>query len=630
MMQSLFGTFWDSAEPTATNLSDPTVLTVGNTIKAVLQHVPTQVRIPQMVTVGSQSSGKSSVINNILSMDLLPTGKNMVTRTPLRLELLQTETTDGRVEFGGYSEEAAWVVEYSVTITLPVPNGKEIGRIREKIEQLTIQYAGQGQNITDREIHIRLYSPHVPNLTLVDLPGLTQVACTDRGQPKDIKEKILSLVTRYIEKPETIILAVMQARTDMEADLSLSLVKQHDRKCERTLGILTKVDLMEEEADISPYLRGEISVDLKLNYGYFAVRNRSSAEAKTHSIIEGFQLEKEYFLNHPKYKKQARCGISYLANSLTGILVDKVRGSIPGLSQELQQLEAELVKKLQALGDPLPDTPEAQRQMVQKILMKFTQQFTESLESRGASLNTGRMIKETFIEFRGKLGNILPFDKTTCTDEFIQTMLKNCEGNHMSFLAPPIEVLEACLMNSKHNPYLKFVEPTFACIGEIKSHLLKLGQWVLNDLHVHRFPTLNRHIRQVITKTITDYEEETVKLTQDLVDMEQSYIWTDEKEFLAAVELNNQNPVDLMRMMMSTYFSIITTKMQHIIPKAVMWALVRKVENTLSEQLFVDLHKQDIAALVQERQEQGSTRQRITTELRSVQNARRQLEQILE
>ena len=94
------------------------------------------------------------------------------------------------------------------------------------------------------------------------------VACTDKGQPKDIKTKIRNLITKYIAQKNNIILSVMSAREDLEADIALDLCKEFDPKGERTIGILTKIDLMNTGNNVENYLTGNISKDLTLKYGY--------------------------------------------------------------------------------------------------------------------------------------------------------------------------------------------------------------------------------------------------------------------------------------------------------------------------------------------------------------------------
>ena len=95
--------------------------------------------------------------------------------------------------------------------------------------------------MTTQAIYLRLYSPHVPNLSLVDLPGLTMTALTAQGQPKDIKQQIRTMVSDYISQARTIILMVCPARADLEADPAVELAREFDPSGSRTVGILTKV-----------------------------------------------------------------------------------------------------------------------------------------------------------------------------------------------------------------------------------------------------------------------------------------------------------------------------------------------------------------------------------------------------
>ena len=77
----------------------------------------------------------------------------------------------------------------------------------------------------------------------------------------------------------------MPARTDIEADIALDLIKEYDPRGERTVGILTKIDLMNEGTDITHLLDNKVSKDLQLNYGYFGIRNRNKLELDNNTII---------------------------------------------------------------------------------------------------------------------------------------------------------------------------------------------------------------------------------------------------------------------------------------------------------------------------------------------------------
>merc|ERR1711924_181805 len=156
-----------------------------------------------------------------------------------------------------------------------------------------------------------------------DLPGVTMVACTDKGQPKDIKEQIQNMIGKYIENERAIILAIIPARTDIEADPALELIKKYDPDGIRTVGIFTKIDLMNIETDISEYINNNVSKDLQFKYGYYAVKNRGPSELENITISEGIEKEKNFFENHTIYSKldKSRFGIPNLIESLSKILI---------------------------------------------------------------------------------------------------------------------------------------------------------------------------------------------------------------------------------------------------------------------------------------------------------------------
>lgn len=101
---------------------------------------------------------------------------------------------------------------------------------------------GKNAGISPQPINLRIYSPNVLTLTLVDLPGLTKVPVGD--QPRDIEKQIREMLTKYISKSACIILAVTAANTDLANSDGLKMAREVDPEGTRTIGVLTKVDLM--------------------------------------------------------------------------------------------------------------------------------------------------------------------------------------------------------------------------------------------------------------------------------------------------------------------------------------------------------------------------------------------------
>lgn len=128
--------------------------------------------------------------------------------------------------------------------------------IRLEIEAETDRMAGSNKGICPEPINLKIYSTRVVNLTLVDLPGLTKVPVGD--QPEDIEIQIKDLLVKHIENPNSIILAVTAANTDMATSEALKLAKQVDPDGRRTLAVVTKLDLMDAGTDAIDILCGRV------------------------------------------------------------------------------------------------------------------------------------------------------------------------------------------------------------------------------------------------------------------------------------------------------------------------------------------------------------------------------------
>lgn len=119
--------------------------------------------LPRVVVVGTQSAGKSSVLDAIIGSDILPKGDGVVTRRPLELRLNRLET-----------DEAPYAV-------FKGKDGKDervddLNQVKHIIARKTDEVAGKNSNIVDIPIVLSIFSKRCPDLTLIDLPGVTRVA----------------------------------------------------------------------------------------------------------------------------------------------------------------------------------------------------------------------------------------------------------------------------------------------------------------------------------------------------------------------------------------------------------------------------------------------------------------------
>jgi dynamin 1-like protein len=193
--------------------------------------------LPQIVVVGSQSSGKSSVLESIVGRDFLPRGSGIVTRRPLVLQLYSIPLTN----------DESVGDEWGEFLHIPGKKFYDFEEIRNEIQKETDRLTGRNKGISNQSINLKVFSPYVLNLTLVDLPGITRVPTGD--QPENVEEQIRSMCFEFIGNPNAIILAVSAANHDLSNSDGLSLARAADPDGDRTIGVLTKVDIMDAGTD---------------------------------------------------------------------------------------------------------------------------------------------------------------------------------------------------------------------------------------------------------------------------------------------------------------------------------------------------------------------------------------------
>jgi dynamin 1-like protein len=235
--------------------------------------------------------------------DFLPRGPDICTRRPLLLQLVHTPAArDGPTEWGEFLHR-------------PGDMFTDFEAIREEIEAETDRTTGVNKGVSDKQIRLKICSPNVLTMTLVDLPGITRVPVGD--QPPDIETQIRNMILSYIKKDSCLILAVTPANSDLANSDALTLSKQVDPDGLRTLGVVTKLDIMDRGTSAVKYLKGEV---VPLRLGYVGVVNRCQADINDRRPMhEARALEAEFFRSKPEYKDVLKhCGIKALSRANHG------------------------------------------------------------------------------------------------------------------------------------------------------------------------------------------------------------------------------------------------------------------------------------------------------------------------
>ena len=596
---------------------------------------------PTLCVIGSQSSGKSITLNGLTGIDILPNGKSIVTRTPIHLRLIHTK--DSKTIIVEFFESHVNNKPISVFNVDPLTTPSEhLTPIRDEIYRLTEKYAGTSKNVVDTPIHIRIRSPNVPNLSIIDLPGMTNIALTDQGQPEDIKQNIEKMLIKYIKNPRTLILSIIPATIDVESDMGLGLIKAYDPEFKRTIGVLTKIDML-KDSNVDHYLRGEISQNLQLAYGYFAVRNRSSDEVKTLSVKDGYQIESKFFADSEPYKssgQKAKMGSLNLGSKLSEILLQHIKECLPTVMDEIKKMDYDNEKQLDEIGRDYPITDTAKRSTLNILIHDFQREYTNAIKERGSQYNTGSKIAESFRLLGSNIEILDPFTESQYTDQIIGEIIRDYNGIHMPDLTISTGIIEKCIhgidmsvtdhlsgtkITKKYEPLKTMKDPISQCIKEIQGYLIELADQILLRDRFSRFPKFCNKIKDIVGKQIIPQKYDSVHdKISDFFSEETECIWTDDKKFRTEVHPSmftrtKDGSVDprIIRMVLKGYFTVIKTIANHSIPKKIRTFFVHRVIDDINMKLIdiviprVEITKLDLSQLLEENKEKAIKRDKL-------------------
>lgn len=318
--------------------------------------------LPAIAVIGDQSSGKSSVLE-ALSGVALPRGSGIVTRCPLVLKLKklnQGEEWRGKVTYD------------DIEVELSDPS-----EVEEAINKGQNFIAGIGLGISDKLISLDVSSPHVPDLTLIDLPGITRVAVGN--QPADIGRQIKRLIRTYIQKQETINLVVVPSNVDIATTEALSMAQEVDPEGDRTIGILTKPDLVDRgtEDKVVDVVRNLV---YHLKKGYMIVKCRGQQDIQERlSLTEALQNEQVFFKEHPHFSvllEDGKATVPCLAERLTTELISHICKSLPLLENQIKESHQNASEELQKYGADIPEDDSEKTIFLIEKLNAFNQDIT--------------------------------------------------------------------------------------------------------------------------------------------------------------------------------------------------------------------------------------------------------------
>ena len=587
-----------------------------------------KINLPQIICIGSQSSGKSSIIESIIGKDFLPKGSGIITRRPIILQLINQKEGEDYCEF------------------FLKPNEKitDFSKVTKEIILQTEKIAGKEKLISDKPIIMKIYSTKLIDLTLVDLPGLVKVPL--KGQPENIDNQIKKIVLDFISNSNSIILAITPSNIDISNSDSLKIAREVDPYFTRTLGVISKVDLVENYKEFVNIIKNNV---YPLKYGYIGVTCRTSKENLNNKSLDNqIQDEEDIYKEIDDYNDILNnLGIKNLTIKLKDLLTEKIKLSIPTIKENLNNIIFKKQKELKELGDEiiLEDNEISMNTFLLSSVFKFTTKYKEFLN--GDIINSN--LNKTYIgaakiskifnqKFINEILSIDPLENLK--DEEILIVIKNTNGLRPSLFVP--EVAFEILVKQQIK---KLEEPGLLCIKKVYDELIN----TINSIslpEIIRFKKLDTKIKELLIGIIDKCIPEVNEMIKNLIKIELAYINSSHPDFLNNKdELNknedNNNNIDknyrnnlnfnerelmeisIVKNLIVSYFNIVKKNYCDFVPKTIMCFLVNKTKDISEQEIIAQLYKtkEDIKSLLKEDEDISQRRKELKDSLIFLKNS---------
>ena len=593
------------------------------------------IKLPRICSLGTQSSGKSSVLESIVGLDFLPRGDGVVTRRPLELRLCHINHGEPWAIFEEIKGEKF----------------TDFNKVRETIESLTDKVCVGEKNIVDQPIVLNVYSQTCPDLTLVDLPGVTRVPVGK--QPKNIEEITKNMAKRYVSDSLTIILCVIAANSDIATSDGLKLAKEIDTGGTRTIGVLTKLDIMDEGTNARKALMNE---EIPLKLGYVGVKNRSKQDLVNKlPMSEMVKKEKEFFRSHPVYKNmpQGYLGTDVLIQKLTKIYFKIIRENLPRIIKAINDRMKTAEEELSSLGNPMPIDDAGKMSLLWTMLNEYCDLFRNVLKGKYDNKRLAFLKDEGGYKikmlFKKLLNDYIDDYKATAayTDENINYALTIHEGDSIPGF-PSVDAFTYLLKTQLE----KLKEPIEECFSEVYQYIDYLSGKILEKTFA-RFPQIINDMGDFINNFLIQEKDKTKYLVDSIVDMEINYLFTNDYDylnnfttFIPKNQNNNQNNnqknnqmnnndniqsfdaktifIKEIRNRIEAYFKLIVRNLRDSIPKIIGNNLIKSIEDNMQIELYNQLYKSnEMVSLLSEPEHIAERRKDLTELIRVMRNAQK-------
>merc|ERR1719334_491562 len=306
----------------------------------------------------------------------------------------------------------------------------------------------------------------------------------------------------FICRDTCLILAVTPANTDLATSDALQLARTADPDGLRTIGVLTKLDLMDDGTDARDVLENRL---LPLRRGYVGVVNRSQKDITGKKDIKAaVAAERKFFLTHPAYRNIAdKCGTPYLQKQLNGQLTNHIRDTLPMLRDRLQKQMLSLEKEVEQFKHWRPDDPSIKTKALLQSVTGLQQDFERAIEGSGEGdvncleLSGGAKINRIFHErFPYEIVKV-EFDEKELRRE-IAFAIRNVHGIRVGLFTPDM-AFEAIAKKQID----RMREPALKCVDLVVQELSNVIRVVTEK--ISRYPRLREEIERILNTNHEDF-----------------------------------------------------------------------------------------------------------------------------
>ncbi|ROI62512.1 Interferon-induced GTP-binding protein MxA [Anabarilius grahami] len=443
------------------------------------------------------------------------------------------------------------------------------------------EMAGAGVGISDELISLQITSANVPDLTLIDLPGIARVAV--KGQPENIGDQI-----RY-------------------------------NRCLSTAGILTKPDLVDKgtEGTVVDIVHNEV---IHLTKGYMIVRCRGQKEIIDQvTLNEATATENAFFQDHPQFSKLYEEGfatIPKLAEKLTIELVHHIQKSLPRLEEQIEAKLAETQKELEAYGNGPPSDP-AER-------LSFLIDVSTALKSAQLLYQINMKIEKEVDNYEAKYrGRELPgFINYKTFEGLVREQIKLLEEPALKTLKTISDVVRKKFIQLAQCSFVGF--PNLLKIAKTKIEAIKLDKESLAESMLRTQFKMELIVYSQDGTNSQSLQHTKNKVEEDYYDSEDDEGTTESFNCLSVgISTDNNATLREMRLHLESYYTIASKRLSDQIPMVIRYLLLQEAALELQRNMLQLLQDKDgVDDLLKEDFDIGQKRESLLSRQKRLMKAR--------